>query len=338
MNIMKHRGLILSLVAIGAALAAWHCWTGTIYYSLLQIRQAVEKHDRYLFEQHVDVQSLSRRLVDDFFKVTADEVSTMQTAGSGWEQLGLGIGMALIEAWKPRLVEQVSQGILRSVESGTLKEGNIAKSKEVKPQELAQDKTNEQAPEIVESLPKVKPIRRGKIRTYGNSAIVELVGVVDENEPEQSLRFRLVRTPDRYWRVTEFENFSEILAVGMKKAEAEHKVEQEKAEVERKVEEERTAKLMAEHMPYLTRIKAEVQEQAQKSSQLLATATGSVQVRFTVKKNGELKSAEIARSSGDRILEEAALQIVRDAAPFEPFPASLDKEELELSIPLDFTF
>ncbi len=262
----------------------------------------------------------------------------MQTTGSGWEQLGLGIGMALIEAWKPRLVEQVSQGILRSVESGTLKEGDIAKPEEVKLGELAKDKTSEQAPQIIESLPKVKPIRRGKIRVYGNSAIVELLGAIEEGKPAESLRFRLVRTPDRYWRVTEFENFSEILALGIKRSEVERKAQEEKAEAERKVEGERTAKLMAEHMPYLARIKAEVQEQAQKSSQLLAAATGWVQVRFIVKKNGELKNAELAKSSGDKTLEEVALRIVREAAPFEPFPASLDKEELELVVPLDFTF
>lgn len=54
--------------------------------------------------------------------------------------------------------------------------------------------------------------------------------------------------------------------------------------------------------------------------------TGSLRLQSTINWDGRLLNAEILSSSGHTILDNAALQIVRQAAPFLPLPPELRKE------------
>lgn len=63
---------------------------------------------------------------------------------------------------------------------------------------------------------------------------------------------------------------------------------------------------------------------------------GSVKVSFTVDASGSLDSATIKSSSGYDELDDAALEAVRSAAPFDPIPEDAQKEQLSLSITLNF--
>ncbi len=53
---------------------------------------------------------------------------------------------------------------------------------------------------------------------------------------------------------------------------------------------------------------------------------GSLQLTVAIKANGEIEDVEINRSSGYKILDDAAKRIVRLAAPFDPFPASIRRD------------
>jgi protein TonB len=51
-------------------------------------------------------------------------------------------------------------------------------------------------------------------------------------------------------------------------------------------------------------------------------ASGSVTVSFAIGASGSLRNARIARSSGKAPLDQAALAIIRQGAPFPPPPGS----------------
>lgn len=53
---------------------------------------------------------------------------------------------------------------------------------------------------------------------------------------------------------------------------------------------------------------------------------GSLTIYIEIKSDGELERAEIQRSSGHRLLDEAALRIVRMGAPYGEFPAQLKRQ------------
>lgn len=67
-------------------------------------------------------------------------------------------------------------------------------------------------------------------------------------------------------------------------------------------------------------------------------AYGSLVVTVSIKASGLLEKVEINRPSGWKILDEAALHIVRLAAPFAPFPADISTDTDILSITRTWTF
>jgi protein TonB len=65
---------------------------------------------------------------------------------------------------------------------------------------------------------------------------------------------------------------------------------------------------------------------------------GSLQITVAIKANGEVESVEINRRSGHKVLDDAALRIVRLAAPFPPFPPNIRVDTDILHITRTWTF
>ncbi|WP_422372146.1 TonB family protein [Hoeflea sp.] len=64
---------------------------------------------------------------------------------------------------------------------------------------------------------------------------------------------------------------------------------------------------------------------------------GTVVVSFTVSRNGSVGGVRIARSSGSALLDQAAGEAVRRAAPFRPIPDAAGRSRWSFSVPLAFT-
>ncbi len=65
---------------------------------------------------------------------------------------------------------------------------------------------------------------------------------------------------------------------------------------------------------------------------------GRLQLTVAIKADGEVEAIEINRSSGYRVLDQAAIRIVRLAAPFERFPESIKADTDILHITRTWTF
>lgn len=65
---------------------------------------------------------------------------------------------------------------------------------------------------------------------------------------------------------------------------------------------------------------------------------GKLQLTVSLNANGSLESVEINKSSGQRILDAAAVRIVKLASPYAPFPEDIRKETDVLSIVRTWTF
>ena len=67
--------------------------------------------------------------------------------------------------------------------------------------------------------------------------------------------------------------------------------------------------------------------------------TGSPTLEVTISAAGELEGVVLRRSSGSRVIDQAALNILRRAAPFEPFPEAirLDYDELVFAYKWQFS-
>lgn len=63
---------------------------------------------------------------------------------------------------------------------------------------------------------------------------------------------------------------------------------------------------------------------------------GTAVVRFTIARSGQVGSVALVRSSGSEALDEAALALVRRAAPFPPLQADFTGNLMTLTLPLSF--
>jgi len=64
---------------------------------------------------------------------------------------------------------------------------------------------------------------------------------------------------------------------------------------------------------------------------------GTVWLRFSLARSGELTDWSLQTSSGVASLDEEAGRMVRRAAPFPPFPTALSRDVLELVVPVRFS-
>ncbi len=65
---------------------------------------------------------------------------------------------------------------------------------------------------------------------------------------------------------------------------------------------------------------------------------GTLQLTVSIKADGSLDSVEVTHSSGSDILDAAAVNIVREAAPYSPFPEDMRKKADVVSITRTWTF
>jgi periplasmic protein TonB len=63
---------------------------------------------------------------------------------------------------------------------------------------------------------------------------------------------------------------------------------------------------------------------------------GTVMVRFTVGPDGSLISRAIEKSSGSKVLDDAAVAALDRAAPFPPMPQNVAQGPIEVSVPFQF--
>jgi len=63
---------------------------------------------------------------------------------------------------------------------------------------------------------------------------------------------------------------------------------------------------------------------------------GTVLINFTVGPSGQVLSREVKKSSGSKVLDEAAMAALERAAAFPPMPHDLTQGPLEVQVPFKF--
>jgi len=83
---------------------------------------------------------------------------------------------------------------------------------------------------------------------------------------------------------------------------------------------------------YLERLKEKIERVWQYPPQAAMRGIyGDLYIKFTIDKKGKLISIELLRTSGYRMLDDAAMQALRDAQPFWPLPDEWQKDSLTVT-------
>ena len=64
---------------------------------------------------------------------------------------------------------------------------------------------------------------------------------------------------------------------------------------------------------------------------------GTAVVHFSVNSKGEITSSRITKSSGSKVLDDAALAAVERSSPFPEIPNTLNRDKIDVSVPFRFT-
>ncbi len=88
---------------------------------------------------------------------------------------------------------------------------------------------------------------------------------------------------------------------------------------------------------YLAMVKLRIESHKRyPDSARIRQVEGSATIGFTISLDGTLKDSSLAQSSGHESLDMAALQAVRDSAPFPPPPPAFFSEEISLQVTIQF--
>lgn len=105
-------------------------------------------------------------------------------------------------------------------------------------------------------------------------------------------------------------------------------VDYHKAKQEETVE---LASLDRKYTPYLQKIKEKIETiWIYPQSALEREEEGTTVVKFSISKSGYLTANDIISSSGSQFLDEGALDVIRAAAPYDPFPREFDLAQLNI--------
>jgi len=87
----------------------------------------------------------------------------------------------------------------------------------------------------------------------------------------------------------------------------------------------------AKYASYFSRIKQQIQRVWVYPSQgTKRTLSGELTLKFEISKDGNLLSLRLINSSGSNILDANAVKAVRGAAPYYPFPITINKKKLSI--------
>lgn len=64
---------------------------------------------------------------------------------------------------------------------------------------------------------------------------------------------------------------------------------------------------------------------------------GEVKVRLRILSSGQLKEAYVIDSSGSELLDNSTIKAIKSLAPFQPFPGSIDTNEIAVDIPVVYS-
>jgi protein TonB len=67
-----------------------------------------------------------------------------------------------------------------------------------------------------------------------------------------------------------------------------------------------------------------------------AKIEGTVTLAFTINRQGEVIASSVQKSSGQPALDQAAMEMVKNASPLPSIPTWMNRDTLSLSVPVEY--
>lgn len=212
--------IVILIILVCSAVFCYKYWKATPEYAFIQIKKSIENHDRNLFYDYVDVDSLVKRAVDVLLQEMNEK--TPASSSNEWEQLGASLASGLVSMMKPKLIEMAKDQIDQLIEarSDISQKESQSKSSAANGSETPIDKINFDLTKFGGFDLKEK-IKEGKITI----ALIQVQHALYGIPLEIRLKFR--ETDKGHLQIAEIENLADIFNT-LEKAGHDWKVTQNK--------------------------------------------------------------------------------------------------------------
>lgn len=191
-------GIALIVILLAGSVGYWY-WTHTPQYSLKQIQEAVKNHDLQTFEKHVDIESVTSRMIDQLIDSKMNDKNEVQDEATS------NLAKGFIQFIKPQLTAMAKDQIRSLVEKGSTSQ--------------ASDPGQSEAPDAPKFS--VKDIYNNKggtpdfkgvdyVNKDGKIAVVGLKLFYPKLNSDVVLEVKM-RELDGYWQVAEISNLPAFL-------------------------------------------------------------------------------------------------------------------------------
>ena len=186
--------LIGIVIAVLVAVIFYFCyWIKTPTYSLNLIRTAVEKHDSVKFEEHVDLNQLYGRAVDDLISANGADASNPLVAG-------------MMQMFKQVAVPALSDATKRYVETGNFEKKEVPKNNQkIDPNEVADSMKDKTGVDTIE----FKGV--GNTKKDGKIAVVDIKVYDKQVKKDFIIQVKMRELDNGSWKVVEISNLKEYV-------------------------------------------------------------------------------------------------------------------------------
>ena len=210
-NLLKKLGAGLLVLAVAGFAFFFLYVVKTPHYSLYQIHKAVQSHDTTLFEQHVDLDSIYGKGIDDL----------IVSAVKGKKTIGLDIFTAgILKLVKPTAVHALRDATLESVRKVPAKDkvqaGQNENGQTIQKKEDKKNKKENSIPLLQKMKERVDvsnlKIKDASVTTKdGNTADIAVVLHNHKLNKDFNVTMRMTKLYNGEWQIKEITNFVEFL-------------------------------------------------------------------------------------------------------------------------------
>lgn len=191
---------IIALITFTASSLLWYFayYTKTPTYSLITIKEAIDKHDLAKFNKHVDLDNSLSRGYDDLTSAvleTDKSLTTQQKAFAG----------GFIQMFKPAIVASLKDGIIRYVETGSWEDKKPDAPKK-QAQKLDPEKIAENTAIKTSTFQGVEYTKKD-----GKTAILGVKIHEKETGKDFIIDIKMRQLEDGTWQIAEFSNLKQYI-------------------------------------------------------------------------------------------------------------------------------
>ncbi|WP_082673642.1 energy transducer TonB [Thermodesulfovibrio aggregans] len=178
------------------------------------------------------------------------------------------------------------------------------------------------------TLQKIPPIRESKQPKYLSAIPKGTQGQSTEKQKESSASSEALKTEKQFKEITSKQSpdiFDKDVIARLSR----------KSQKSQELEQSRGLSFSAKEFNdwgYLERLKEKIERVWQYPPQAAMRGIyGDLYIKFTIDKKGKLISLELLRTSGYKMLDDAAIKALKDAEPFWPLPDDWQKDSLTIT-------